>query len=168
MRGGARAAAALALGVTAMAAPGSAGADPFRKGPYLQNVTQSSVTVMWESDDRTSGEIRVVGGKTFAADADELHEVVIDGLEPGHRYQYQVVCDGVTIDGEFATAPEAGAPFSFVVFGDSRSQAGPHLRVIERIRREVPDFILGTGDMVDSGANSAQWQEFFEIERELL
>jgi hypothetical protein len=40
--------------------------------------------------------------------------------------------------------------------------------VVERVRREVPDFILGTGDMVDSGSSEEQWQGFFDVERDLL
>ena len=154
--------------VAAVAVPSPASAEVYRKGPYLQNVSQRSVTVMWESDSRLAGEVRVVGGRTYRAEAEELHEVVVDQLEPGRRYRYQVACGGEVVDGEFATAPESGAPFSFVVFGDSRSNAGSHLRVVERLRREVPDFILGTGDMVDAGAREDQWQEFFDIERELL
>lgn len=155
-------------GVTA-----SAEAGPFRKGPYLQSVTERSVTLMWESDRHAPGTVRLLdaGGnpmRTVEVESADIHEVVVDGLEAGRRYRYQVDCAGETAVGEFATAPKAGAPFSFVVFGDSRSNAGSHARVVERVRREVPDFILGTGDMVDNGSHSEEWQEFFEIERDLL
>jgi hypothetical protein len=39
---------------------------------------------------------------------------------------------------------------------------------MERIRGEVPDFLLGTGDFVDEGTKEEQWQQFFEIEGPLL
>lgn len=161
-RGAVLVAAVLALG-------SEAGAEPFRKGPYLQNVSDRSVTVMWEASSPVPGTVRLVAdGRVFESDEAALHEVVISGLEAGRRYRYQVECDGEVAEGEFATAPEAGAPFSFVVFGDSRSNAGSHRNVVERIRREIPDFVLGTGDMVDEGGNLGQWQTFFDIERELL
>jgi len=160
--------AALAAAAAGLAVPATARAEAFRKGPYLQNVTQHSVTVMWESGERQPGQVEIAGLRTVDVASEELHEVVVDGLEPGRRYRYRVDCAGETADGEFATAPEAGSPFSFVVFGDTRSMAGSHLRVIERIHREVPDFILGTGDMVDMGARDDQWQQFFDIEGPLL
>lgn len=150
---------------------GAAEAGPFKKGPYLQNVSTSSVTIMWESSSNAKGVVKLIDGSGRVIEethADEMHEVVVDNLEPGRRYRYTVECDGETRSGEFATAPEAGAPFSFVVFGDSRSNAGSHLRVVERVRREVPDFILGTGDMVDKGGREVEWQAFFDIEADLL
>jgi hypothetical protein len=160
------------LGVLGTAAV-SAEASPFRKGPYLQNVTQRSVTVMWESASRAPGTVRLLDAagepiRTIAAPDEHIHEVVVDGLEVGRRYRYEVTCEDQTAAGEFATAPTSGAPFSFVVFGDSRSNAGSHARVVERVRREVPDFILGTGDMVDNGSKEDEWQLFFDIERELF
>jgi 3',5'-cyclic AMP phosphodiesterase CpdA len=32
----------------------------------------------------------------------------------------------------------------------------------------VPDFVLGTGDMVDEGFRQDQWQQFFDVENEML
>lgn len=150
----------------------SVSAQPFRKGPYLQNVAKTSITVLWESSPPCLGTVHLRGDAPraiqVASNDDGLNEVVIDGLDAGRRYRYAVDCGGETREGDFATAPGPDAPFVFVVFGDTRSNAGAHRRVIERIRREVPDFMLSTGDLVDEGSRERQWQEFFEIERELL
>lgn len=173
MRGFGSLVAIVAVAVTAPALA-SAREHGFRKGPYLQNVSERSVTIMWQSDQAEAGQVRLLDKsgthvvRTIASEADEIHEVVIDKLEPGHRYRYQVESEGETEGGEFATAPEADAPFSFVVFGDTREYESAHLRVVERVRREVPDFILATGDMVNKGASEEQWQTFFEVERDLL
>ncbi len=163
---------AVAVAAPAVASASSRGA--FHKGPYLQNVSERSVTIMWQGEDRVPGQVRLLDNsgtevtRRIDSEADEIHEVVIDGLEPGRRYRYEVESAGETQRGEFATAPEAGAPFSFVVFGDTREYESSHLRVVERVRREVPDFILATGDMVNKGSSEEQWQTFFEVERELL
>jgi hypothetical protein len=159
-------AAAVAIGLS----PAVAGAEAFSKGPYLQNVSRSSVTLMWESPRSKGGTVKLLDGskRTITSEPQSVHEVVIDGLESGKRYRYEVSTNGETVRGEFATAPEPGAPFSFVVFGDSRSHVASHTGVVERVRREVPDFILGTGDMVDKGQSEADWQKFFDIERDLL
>ncbi|ACY15837.1 metallophosphoesterase family protein [Haliangium ochraceum] len=147
----------------------------FRKGPYLQNLSRSSVTLMWETRRGCTGEIAIGEGAdartlpvTPAGADDGIYEIVVSGLETGRRYRYTVSCDDESVAGEFATAPAPGMPIAFVVFGDSRSNASAHRNVIEQIRREVPDFLLGTGDMVDDGSKERQWQEFFDIEGELL
>ena len=162
----------IALGLCAAMA-GEARGKAFRKGPYLQNLSSSSVTVMWQSPGRSTGLVRLIGALPardipVEADEDGLYEVVIDGLAPGRRYRYAVECDGQRREGEFATAPGADSPFTFIVFGDTRSNVRSHQRLVDRVRREVPDFILNTGDMVDDGGRERQWQEFFDVQRILL
>ena len=163
-------AAAGAFAVTLIAAT-PAGAGRFKKGPYLQNVSQSSVTLMWESDAPRAAvvEVATTPPRRIQVDTDEIHEVLVDGLEAGRRYRYAVTLGDERVQGEFATAPPAGAPFSFIVFGDSRSTTpGAHRRVVDRVRDEVPDFVLGTGDIVTEGQSAADWQMFFDVERDLL
>jgi 3',5'-cyclic AMP phosphodiesterase CpdA len=150
--------------------PSIATAGAFDKGPYLQNVTPSSVTIVWEASTRTAGAVTVLAPqpRRFESAASDLHEVELGGLEPGRRYRYLVESAGERVEGEFSTAPVIGEPFSFVVFGDSRSNADTHQQVADRVSREVPDFLLGTGDMVNEGGSDADWAKFFEIERALL
>jgi len=164
---------ALTFGVVLAAArPVSAGEPSrFRKGPYLQNVSTSSITIMWESERPLPGVVEIVtppGRPPVQAPADEMHEVVLDRLEAGRRYRYAVTMAGERIEGEFATAPASGAPFSFIVYGDSRDSTGSHQRVVDRVRGEVPDFLVGTGDMVTEGVSDPDWQLFFDTERALL
>jgi hypothetical protein len=163
--------AALALLLVLGAGEARADQNPrFRKGPYLQSVTGGSVTILWEADRRMPAVLEVSGParRTIKVPADEVQEVVVDGLEPGRRYTYTVSLGATRSRGEFATAPVPGAPFSFIVFGDSRDSTGGHQRVVDRIRDEVPDFLLGTGDMVNEGHKEEDWQAFFDTERELL
>ena len=134
----------------------------------MQNVSKTAVTIMWESSSERAGTVRLGDGRVFQSEAQELHEVTLTGLTPGHRYRYTVECTGEIVAGEFATAPEADSPYMFVVFGDSRSHVASHQMVVNRVRREVPDFILGTGDMVNDGSQESEWQQFFDIERMLL
>ena len=165
--------AALAGGLIGAVANDAAASEPFRKGPYLQNVSQTSVTLMWESNPAQACTVELLGrgpepARVVETEVEHIHEVVVDRLAPGRRYHYAVACDSVRTTGEFATAPDAAAPFMFVAFGDSRSNPGSHRDVVERVRSEVPDFILGTGDMVNEGALESDWQKFFDIERDLL
>jgi 3',5'-cyclic AMP phosphodiesterase CpdA len=165
------------LGVIAAVAAGAAiaHADPPRmlKGPYLQDLAPTSITVMWHLDQLAPARVVVVGpGGSRAVDAAaaRIGEATIDQLMPSSRYRYRVEIAGQTWDGEFATSPAVGVdvPFSFIVMGDTRNGADAHRRVIERMAQDVPDFVLGTGDMVDDGSRADQWQQFFEIEHQLL
>ncbi|MBK7534510.1 MAG: metallophosphoesterase family protein [Myxococcales bacterium] len=144
-----------------------------QKGPYLQNLAPTSMTVMWQLEPPQPARLVLAGPtgeRDFEIPAARVAEADLTGLTPATRYRYEVQAGGDTWRGEFATAPEVGArvPFAFMVLGDSRSNAEAHRRVIERVSQEVPDFILGTGDMVDDGARQDQWQTFFDVERELL
>lgn len=158
-------------------------AQKMLKGPYVQNLASSSITVMWQVEPPQPARLIVTGpgvGQGAAAGGSEsriievaaarVAEADVTELRPATRYRYRVEIGDKSWQGELATAPEVGAavPFSFIVLGDSRSNAEAHRRVIERVDQEVPDFILGTGDMVDEGARQDQWQTFFDVERELL
>lgn len=158
-------------------------AQRMMKGPYVQNLASSSITVMWQVEPPQPARLIVTGpgaGQGAAAGGSEsriievaaarVAEADVTELRPATRYRYRVEIGDKSWQGELATAPEVGAavPFSFIVLGDSRSNAEAHRRVIERVDQEVPDFILGTGDMVDEGARQDQWQTFFDVERELL
>jgi hypothetical protein len=167
---------ALGLAVAAVAAPGTARAE-LRKGPYLQNVTPTGITVMWEVRSPAPGRVTVegpalpAGGKVIAVAPTAIAEVVVDGLRPAARYRYTVEVAGEdAVRGELATAPEHGAsaPFSFVVFGDYGGGSETHRRVIERVMTEVPDFVLGTGDAVPQTGTKEAWQELFVVEQPLL
>ena len=160
-------------------------AEPARaeliKGPYLQNVTPSGITIMWQAQPAGPALVVVEGpglpatGRTIAVPPVAVARVAVDGLAPSTRYRYRVDLgaggpSAAHAQGEFATAPEVGAnaPFSFIVYGDCGSSAVRQRRVVERATAEVPDFILGTGDLVNHGDRPADWQTWFDIQKPLL
>jgi phosphodiesterase/alkaline phosphatase D-like protein len=153
---------------------GTAAADPHMlKGPYLQDLAPTSITVMWQVEPQAPGKLVVTGPggeKTVNVEPARIAESTVSGLQPSSRYRYRVDIAGKTWDGEFVTAPPNGkdVPFSFVVMGDTRNGTEQHRRVIERMSQEVPDFVLGTGDMVDEGYRQDQWQQFFDVENQLF
>jgi hypothetical protein len=164
------------LGVCALAcvASSTAHADPkMLKGPYLQDLAPHSITVMWQLAIPDAATLTVDGPggpRTQQVGSAQIVEARIENLAAATRYRYTVTSGGGTWKGEFATAPEVGTevPYSFVVLGDTRYGTDPHRRVVERMAQEVPDFVLGTGDMVDQGANQEQWQDFFDVENALM
>jgi hypothetical protein len=163
-----------ALCALAICVPASAMAAPrMLKGPYLQDLAPTSITVMWEMDEEVPATLTINGPggeRTIDVKPDHIVDARLEKLQPASRYRYKVTVGDATWEGEFATAPPAGkdVPFEFVVYGDSRNGVEQHRRVIERVAQEVPDFVLGTGDMVDDGNRQDQWQQFFDVENRLL
>jgi len=158
-------------------APAGAPAPRMLKGPYLQDLAPTSITVMWQLDVAAPARLTIEGPgagpggrRAVEVASARVGEVTVDRLTPGSRYRYRLEAGGAAWRGELTTAPAVGAdvPFSFIVVGDTRSGADAHRRIVERMAQEVPDFVLGTGDMVDDGHRQEQWQQFFEIETALL
>lgn len=168
-------AAALAITASVLATPHAAFAEPrFVKGPYLMDVRPDSIAVLFELDavspatvvarDPTGAELRVAAGPASS------HEVVVRGLAPGTRYTYEVLAAGAGGGrGSFVTAPLPGSTDSarFLVYGDARTDASAHARVLRGMREEAADFVLHTGDMVADGRDRADWQELFDATRML-
>ncbi len=62
---------------------------------------------------------------------------------------------------------EAGEKFTFVAYGDTRSNPVVHARVIHEIVGLHPEFVLQSGDLVSDGANPKQWAQFEQITQPL-
>ena len=165
---------AIAIACVLAGTAGLAGARPrMVKGPYLQGAAPTSITVMWQLDEPRPARLLIEGPggtREQAVPAARISEALISELEPGTRYRYRVIVDDLAWEGQLATAPPAGkdVPVTFAVLGDTRYGAEPHRRIVDRIVREAPDFVLGTGDVVDDGSRQDQWQQFFDIEAPLL
>jgi acid phosphatase type 7 len=167
--------ACVAAGVAGVAGlAGVAEARPrMLKGPYLQDLAPTAVTVMWQLEQARPARVIVEGPggrREQEVAAARLTEARLEGLQPSSRYRYRVIVDDASWEGQLATAPPLGkdVPITFAVIGDSRYGVEQHRRLVERIAREAPDFVLGTGDVVDDGSRQDQWQQFFDVEGPLL
>jgi len=151
-----------------------------RKGPYLMAPRPGAITVMLERAApgpvtvrawRLASEGVAVGAPIEVRDTAmvNLHEVLVEGLAAGVRYQYEVSGPGIgATEGVFNTAPQRAEPFRFLLYGDTRSNARSHASIVAAMRREGPDFVVHTGDLLADGRSDRQWDDFFAIERDLL
>lgn len=148
---------------------------------YLQNVTQESITIMWETPNRYSVSklrYRLAGDSTWIeksfSEKTKFHEITLLGLQPDTSYEYQVSMDGrnqwsPARPAVFTTAPDASQTFRAVVYGDSRTQYKVHREVVKSIAKNDPDILLHTGDFVEHGKNYKNWdKEFFHPAADLL
>jgi predicted phosphodiesterase len=145
-------------------------------GPYLHSVTPDRVIVVWETN--APGNSRVDYGLTTSygfAVSDSVsvihHALTLTGLSPYTTFHYQVSTGGQSLgtDSAFRTAAAlTQTVFSFVAFGDTRTNHDLHQQVVDRIRALAPDFVLHGGDFVEDGSEPDQWTTFFTIEQDLL
>ncbi len=180
------------IAILLIVAPAAPGAADYTIAPFLTNVTTSSIDVCFQSEDDLPALIHYgpsaeygsqvsVAGQPFDTLTgqytyfdDPVYESVvryaycgqIEGLEADTLYHYSVEFDGEqTEDREFATAPGSGFPFSFVVYGDSRSDplyplGVPnrfHESVIETMGEYAFDFFMNVGDIVHDGYDIRLW-----------
>src|SRR5689334_7735146 len=100
---------------------GTAVADPrMLKGPYLQDLAPTSITVMWQLDESKPARLVITGAggeRSQDVPSARIAEATVEGLAPSSRYRYRVVVGETTWEGEFATVPPVGknVPFSFTV-----------------------------------------------------
>ena len=159
------------------------GKPAFLIPPYLLDVTTDSATVAFQLGAPGSPTVVVEtenGPSRYRSGASgQYHFVHIDGLSPAKVYPYRIVLDAAddqsdVYDDEQAirTATLPGKSFSFAVFGDPRpGDSGTnrnHRDIVQTIGMFDPEFAIILGDMVDDGADHALWQDFFDIEKDLL
>jgi 3',5'-cyclic AMP phosphodiesterase CpdA len=157
-----------------VAAPTASAVVPaiaFAKGPYLQALGATGVTVKFELAAAGPARVEVfaAGGREpvasqASAEASVFHALRVDGLAPATAYDYRVGGEA----GHFTTAPTDNRPFRFLLYGDSRTDPEAHAAVVRRMAGAPGDFLINTGDLVHSGANPSDWREFFAIESPLL
>jgi hypothetical protein len=153
-------------------------------GPYLGEVTGSSVAISWVTREPGAfvvryglpgGPARESAATATASPAGYWHAAVLAGLEPGTAYRYTIQTgDGLAASPEMTvmTAPPAGTDdFTFLVLGDSRPgdrvTAHPSTgarKVAALVATERFSLALHTGDMVsDGGVCSGElsgWEQY--------
>lgn len=144
---------------------------PQPRGPYLQSVTPDSVWIVWDTTQPTRGQVEYGVSSDLDASVEELatahhHEVQLTGLTPYTNYFYRV--DQGEISSFRTAAPEDQTNFRFVVIGDTRTGHRVHRALINRMVDISPDFVIHTGDMVESGRVKSEWDNFFNIGKDLL
>ncbi len=94
----------------------------------------------------------------------------LTSLEAGQRYEYRIVVkDHSTVSYSVLPTPTKEQPFVFVVMGDSKlgcRQA--HCKIVRELEKHPAELYIHLGDLVRTGDNTADWGDFFRIEKNLL
>jgi len=116
-----------------------------------------------------------------------LHQLRISGLRTGATYRYRVTQDTAQAGGSFTTPGDTGKPLRFMVYGDSETepestgkavswpgadwttarrrylvdQTTGYRENLRVIRERQPAFVAIAGDLVQSGGEQRDWDEFW-------
>ncbi len=148
-----------------------------RVGPYLSwvNDPQTTMTISWSTEAQGDGLVEFgpddsYGFNGYDSSFGVLHSVELTGLEPSAEYHYRVLSSTGEIgtDHTFSTAKFSTEPFTFVVYGDTRTNDFLRGRVASRIIEINPDLVFNTGDLVESGEYPDLWRKWFNTNQILL
>ena len=116
-----------------------------------------------------------------------LHQLRVTDLEPGTSYIYEVTQDIYSASGSFTTSDDGEAPLRIIVYADSETEpesTGKHARWpgdtkssslrrypidqttgyaqnLKVIQQRDADFVAIAGDLVQSGGEQRDWDEFW-------
>ncbi len=135
-------------------------------GPYTQNVSNDSITIVWETSMATSiNSVKYWNGEerytVYDNSTSTHHEIRIS--PPFSTGYYSVSSDDVSsneYEFELASHCYETGEFRCVMYGDSRGHWDnwKHAKeVANAINKEKPDIVIHGGDMVGDGADIGQW-----------
>lgn len=150
----------------------------FVVGPYTQNVTTNSTTIVWRTNISTINNSVEYGMNNFNEYIEygqsncTHHEITI---HPSFSLGYYKVISDDLISKEFkfnlADNCNNISDYKFVVIGDSRGTWDNWRNATEiakAINSESPDFVIHCGDMVDEGRNQSQWDSWLRLMKPLM
>jgi hypothetical protein len=149
--------------------------------PYLQEISDTSVTIQWTTQSAGSSEVRYSTDASYSLIASassrplaqlgtQMHQAPISGLQPDTTYVYKIFTNGEDLWPEqtltFRTAPSRGssAPFTFAAFGDFGKNSDSQKRLRDQMARDSFRFLVTTGDNAyDAGRYSEFDTKVFQI-----
>jgi predicted MPP superfamily phosphohydrolase len=151
-------------------------------GPYIQNMTENSVRIIWHTDKNCFSHVEygetsspgtvVRASQNGLFDAyTTIHNIRIKGLEKGKQYYYRVVSREITsfqpysvTFGEtatsgtysFTTFDREKESFSFIAISDIHQNSSKLTLMLNNVDWNNVDFVGYTGDMVDAISSESQ------------
>ncbi len=138
--------------------------------PYLMWVTESEVSVRWETENAVIGYVDYgtstgFGQLVVEPAAVTSHEVRLTNMQPGQQYHYRIGWDGYGLPAKtFRTAPGPGdtTPCTFIVWGDNQNGPNNFDQLTFYMDLEDPAFAVSSGDCVQNGTRSEYRSQLFE------
>ncbi len=140
------------------------------RGPILSAETpHAEMVANFRTENPCAGEAyyRELGGSGWSIVSDTalctLHYLVMPVL-PYRQYEYYILADSDSLGlYTFWTAPEPGdhVDLNFCAYGDTRTGLIAHWVIIDHIMMCDPMFVTNSGDMIEDGEDTDDWDEYF-------
>lgn len=137
------------------------------RGPYIQSLTDSSVAILWGTNKYSPGSLEIGLDSISYQTIDESvstnnHKVKVSQLSEETKYFYRVKSDSAYSKWlSFTTFQKSPDSYSFIVYGDTRTNFLRHQEVVDNFADHEFDFIVHTGDPVQRGPRNDWNVEFF-------
>jgi len=145
----------------------------FLTKPYIQNVTPTSATIMWESDFEKAGKVNYGTSDTFGSTVVAtvtpsgantfIQKAVIPSLQDGSTYYFRAITNSTPnlIQNIKTATTNADAVFSVGIWGDSHNLS-PFSNMASYLVDDLkPDFCFSTGDVTNNGNDSVELRKVF-------
>jgi len=154
--------------------------------PYLQQVTDDSFRVLWETSSPGIGAVQLgvaefnvlkpnLNQRFQEETSGTFHRVMVNGLKVDEHYFFQAITigqNGDTLKGPVTPIhiPDyQKMPLSFTVVGDTQGHPLIWGKIARLMQSERPSFVVHVGDMVQYGPHKDDWtDEFFKPAAELF
>ncbi len=146
------------------------------EGPLVQQATGNSAVLVWYTSRQADCSLTVAAPAgapqpTVQVSHRELRcRAEITNLQPASAYAYRILVGDRDIGGgTLKTNKPSGAPFSFLVFGDSGKGTTEQFRLAAQMTALEPDLVVHTGDLIYSGGERYRYKSrFFRPYADLL
>ncbi len=147
----------------------------FARGPWSLDVSDTRASVRVELNVSSAAQIDVRDRegqltRTLKASPSTFHTFEITGLSAEREHTYEIKVGSESTSGRFMTAPtpDGNQTFSFLLYGDNRTDHAAHEAVVSSMVPRPGAFLIHTGDFVVDGGTPSEWDKFFRIEDSLL
>ena len=140
-------------------------------GPILSSeAPHEAFAINFKTGSACAGEVgyRIEGSSTWLFESETApvseHHIFLP-VYPAADYEYFVRADGDSAGPfSFRTAPLPGdyVDFNFCAYGDTRTGLLAHHTVVDHIVGCDPMFVVHSGDIVDDGHDTGQWDTYFQ------
>lgn len=170
----------LVFSILSLIYPPSLFSSQLERGPYIENMGTDMVTIRFRTD------ISTVSWITYGAYPDcerfmtispiaKEHKSVLFGLMSDTMHCYRIYLPDISTgvykaaESTFMTFREPEKPYlSFIAFGNSGSGSKEQYELAEQMEKFTPDFILHTGNILESGLDYDADFQYFEPYKNLI
>ena len=129
----------------------------FTRGPLIQDLTTTSVKIVWRTHLPTLGKVFYGKTENLALSSQETtagteHVITLNNLSPGTQYYYRIQSQRLD---EFARSKvysfrsmKPSGPVRFAVLSDTGTGSKVQFEISRQIKNWAPDLVLHAGDVV--------------------